>query len=149
MQHYCKSTIFAIVMQKISMKYTGVSDKISIGVSLACAVHCVLLPLVFTTLPFLGIELMKNVFIESATISISLLIGGWAIANGYRKHHRNKIIPVLFAFGIAFLATGNLVHYKILEISLMFSGAALLITAHILNWRKCQHCTLTNSRVNK
>lgn len=148
MQRYCKYIIFCNSDAKKSIKYNGFSDKISVGVSLACAVHCVLLPLIFTTLPFFGIELMKNIFIESATVSISLLIGGWAIMNGYRKHHRNKIIPVLFAFGITLLATGNLVHSKILEISLMFSGASLLITAHILNWKKCQNCTLTNSAVN-
>lgn len=128
-------------MQKISMKHNVVSDKVSIAVSLVCAVHCVLLPLVFTTLPFLGIELMKNIYLEFATLSISVFIGGLAIFNGYRKHHRNKLIPVLFTVGIALLATGNLVHSKIFEITLMFSGATLLITAHIQNWKKCQHCS--------
>jgi len=129
------------MLQKIILKNSSLLDKISIGASAACAVHCVLLPLVFTTLPFLGIELMENIFLELATTGISLLIGGWAIWKGYKKHHRNKLILMLFIMGIVLLVTGNLFHAESIEMSLKFSGATLLITAHIYNWQKSRLCS--------
>jgi len=31
-------------------------DKVGIGASLLCAIHCALLPVLFTTLPLLGVD---------------------------------------------------------------------------------------------
>ncbi len=144
MQLRCKCVKFAYMLQKIIARYNGILDKLSIAASLLCAIHCVLLPLVFTTLPFLGIELMKNIFLELVTVAISLMIGGWAIWKGYKNHHRNLLILILFIVGITLMVTGNFVNEKGNEMFLKFSGAALLVTAHVYNWQKCKHCEVAN-----
>jgi len=142
MQLCCNITTFAIMLQKIQLQYNGVFDRLSIVASIACAIHCVLLPLIFTTLPFFGIELIENIFLELATVVISVLIGGLAIWKGYKKYHRNKLIPILFIAGIALLVIANHVHVDNIEIGLKFSGAAILVITHIYNIRKCNNCTL-------
>jgi hypothetical protein len=68
-------------------------DKLGIGASLLCAIHCALLPVLFTTLPLMGIELLENEQVELGFILFSLVVGCFALYNGYKKHHR-KISPL-------------------------------------------------------
>lgn len=118
--------------------------KISIAASCACALHCVLLPLVFTTLPLFGIEVIENSFLELSIISISLAVGGWAVWKGYKKHHR-KVVPVLFSNGITLMIIGKLVALKNIEVFIILLGAVVLVAAHIYNWRKCNQRTIAHS----
>jgi len=43
-------------------------DKVGIGASLLCAIHCALLPVLFTTLPLMGVELLKSKHVEPGFI---------------------------------------------------------------------------------
>ena len=133
------------MLQKIIGRYNGYLDKLSIVASVACSIHCVVFPLLFTTLPFFDVELMENIYLELGTIAISLLIGGWAIWKGYRRHHRNKSILVLFIVGITAMLTSNFVDVERIEMALKFSGATLLVIAHICNQKQCSHCRIINS----
>ena len=118
--------------------YIPIWDKISIGASLACTVHCILLPLLFGTLPLLGIELLENTALEIITIAISALLGGWAIYKGYYHFHRSKLVILLFITGIAALTIGNLVEQEATEMAFKLTGAIALVTAHLRNHRKCR-----------
>jgi hypothetical protein len=122
-------------------------DAIGIGASLACAFHCVLLPLIFTTLSLFGIELLKNVFLEVLTVSVSIIAGGWAIWRGYRHQHRQKSVLVYFLTGLVLMITGNFAGHGSLEIGFKIVGAVLLITAHITNWRGCRDCETHTSSI--
>lgn len=115
-------------------------DAIGIGASLACALHCVLLPLIFTTLSLFGIELLENVLLEVLTVSVSIIAGGWAIWRGYRHQHRQRSVLVYFLIGLLLMITGNFAGHGSLEIGFKITGAVLLITAHITNWRGCRDC---------
>jgi hypothetical protein len=66
-------------------------DALGIGTSLACAIHCALLPLILTSLPVLGIEVIDNVAFEYTMIFIALGIGSFALLHGYRRHHHNSL----------------------------------------------------------
>lgn len=120
--------------------YRSVWDKISIGASLACTIHCVLLPIAFGTLPLLGIELLENIVLELITIAISALLGGWAIYRGYYHFHRSKLVIILFITGIAAMAAGNFTDTAAIEITFKLTGAIALITAHLYNRKKCSYC---------
>jgi accessory gene regulator protein AgrB len=148
MQLCCINTTFAIMLQKIIVVGNGFFDRLSIVASVACAIHCVLLPLMFTTLPFFGIELMENFFLELATVIISLAIGGLAIWKGYKKYHRNKLIPLSFVIGIAVLIISNHSYAEFIEISLKFSGATILIITHMYNLKKCKNCAVPSKHTN-
>jgi hypothetical protein len=115
-------------------------DAIGIGASLLCAVHCVFLPVLFTTLPLFGIEILENAYLEAATLLVSMAAGGWAIWRGYTKLHHKKALVIQFLMGLALLILGNCFHHAPMEIPLKIAGAMLIIVAHIRNWRACSHC---------
>ena len=43
-------------------------DKVGMGASLLCGIHCALLPVLFTTLPLIGAELLKSKHVEPGFI---------------------------------------------------------------------------------
>lgn len=122
--------------------YKSVWDKISIGASIACTIHCVLLPLAFGALPFLGIEFLENLALELGTVAVSALLGGWAIYKGYYHFHRSKLVILLFTTGIAALVAGNLAERETVEMVLKLLGAIALVAAHLYNRSKCKNCHL-------
>lgn len=125
-------------------KYPVKWDAIGIGASLACAIHCVLLPIIFTTVTLFGIEILENPYFEVLTLLVSMSVGGWAIWRGYRKHHHQKNLIILFLTGLILMIAGNFVEYMPAEMGLKIIGAILIITAHVKNWRACKHCEVCN-----
>jgi drug/metabolite transporter (DMT)-like permease len=121
-------------------------DLISSLAALLCALHCVALPLFFSTLPLFGIEIIENLWIELATIFISLMVGGIAIYKGYTHHHKTIWIVWLFLLGIALMVTGNFMHLEETEYILKISGAVILLICHVANWKKShrKNCSLIN-----
>lgn len=109
-------------------------DSIGIGTSLLCAIHCVMLPLFLSTVTLFGVELLRNVYVESGMVLVSFGVGYWAFSNGYRLHHR-KIWPILiFSAGMGILLVSNFIlagshAEKLLKITAAF----FIITAHMFN----------------
>lgn len=111
-------------------------DAWGIGASLACAIHCALLPLFLSSLPLFGINIIHNIFFEAGMIVLALCIGSYSLYHGYRKHHHNWRPMVLFFSGfILLVAKQFFVHY---ETWLLIPAVALIITAHLLNFRFCR-----------
>ncbi|MCK7553575.1 MerC domain-containing protein [Chitinophaga sedimenti] len=110
-------------------------DMISMGASLACAIHCVLLPVLFTTLPLFGMEILENVYLEVLTIMVSLIVGGRAIWRGYRLHHGRVSLLMCFLFGMGLMISGNFVHGSLLEVVAKLGGAVIVVWAHFRNWQ--------------
>ncbi|MFT4155535.1 MerC domain-containing protein [Parafilimonas sp.] len=115
-------------------------DKIGIGASLACAIHCILLPLLFSTLPLFGIEMMKNWKIEVSMVIVSFVSGSWALYHGYRKHHHHLWPLLAFGFGLSLVIAGNFIDRQWIEMTLKFFGAGAIITAHIFNLKYNKQC---------
>ncbi|HVX27686.1 MAG TPA: MerC domain-containing protein [Parafilimonas sp.] len=123
-------------------------DKIGIGASLACAIHCIALPLIFSTLPLFGIEIIENWKIEVAMIGTAFITGSWALYHGYKKHHHHFWLLPVFAVGLSLVVTGNLVAHQWLDMTLKFFGAGLIVTAHIFNLKYNKQCTVHSSAKN-
>jgi hypothetical protein len=122
--------------------YKSGLDRIGILVASACFLHCIVLPVFLTTLPVWGVEVLENRYIEIATILLTLVAGGWAILRGFRKHHGNVSLLLLFSTGISSLAVASLVSSEVAERLLKTAGALLVVMAHVQNWRKCRKCTV-------
>jgi hypothetical protein len=65
-------------------------DTLGISTSLLCAIHCAVLPLVFTSLPVFGLEIVHSKIFEYSMIGFAGLIGSYALYHGWRKHHHKK-----------------------------------------------------------
>ena len=111
-------------------------DAIGITTSLACAIHCAVLPMVLSTLPIFGINIVDNVAFEYFMIVLALVIGCYSLWHGYRRHHHSLIPLIIFCFGISLLFAKQMWHAY--QLWLLPFGVILIISAHLLNYRSCR-----------
>jgi len=111
-------------------------DAIGISASLACAIHCALLPLFFSSLPLLGINILHNYQFEFGMILVSFAIGAYSLYHGYKKHHHSFKPIILFSIGIAFMFSRMV--FREIELYLLFPAAILIIYAHVNNHMRCR-----------
>lgn len=126
-------------MEKIRGKFNW--DTIGITASLACAIHCALLPLFLTSLPVLGIEIIDNFLFENIMIGFALAIGSYSLYHGVKKHHHKWWPIVIFSLGICCLVLKQLFHQY--QFWLLGPGVLCIIIAHYLNYKFCKkanHC---------
>jgi hypothetical protein len=110
-------------------------DGLGIITSLLCAVHCALLPVLLTSLPLFGVNIIHNLLFEWGMIAIAAAVGAYSLYHGFIKHHQQWLPAILFAVGILFLITKQLFHQY--EIWLLIPAVILIVTAHFQNYRLC------------
>ena len=111
-------------------------DALGIGASLACAIHCALLPLFLSSLPLFGVNIIENLAFELGMILLALAIGSYSLYHGYKKHHHSLLPLSLFFSGFIFLVLKQF--FVLYETWLLIPAVILIITAHILNYRSCR-----------
>lgn len=112
-------------------------DKMGIMTTLICAIHCALLPLIMTSLPVLGVNIIDNTWFEWAMIGLAFVVGVYSLYHGFIRHHRNFLPVVLFAIGFVFLLLKQVYHTYPLEYILLALAVVLIISAHYINYRMC------------
>jgi hypothetical protein len=111
-------------------------DALGITTSIACAIHCALLPLFLTSLPLFGFNIINNVFFEAGMILLAFCIGSYSLYHGYRKHHHSRMPLILFSLGISLLIVKQF--FIAYETWLLVPAATFIIVAHVLNYRFCR-----------
>jgi hypothetical protein len=129
--HICIFVLF------FRMKYKINWDALGIGASLACAIHCAILPLFTSMLPVFGVNLIDNHVFEYMMIGLALVVGLYSLNHGYRKHHHHILPILLFIVGMMLLIAKQLV--VSLHIWLLLPAVLLIVLAHWLNYRFCRH----------
>ena len=71
--------------------------------SIACAIHCAILPLIITSLPIFGINIINNSLFEWMMIGIAFIVGCYALLHGYLRHHKSFLPLLFFVCGFIFL----------------------------------------------
>lgn len=111
-------------------------DALGITASVACAIHCAVLPLFISTLPLFGINIIHNIAFEAGMVVLAFLIGSWSFYHGFRRHHHNWMPFTLFSIGLTLLVFKIFfVHY---ETWLLIPAVILIVSAHFLNYRFCR-----------
>jgi MerC mercury resistance protein len=118
------------------MKFRINWDALGVGASLACAVHCALLPLFLSSLPLFGINIIGNIAFELGMILVALGIGSFALCHGYKKHHHNRLPLTLFFIGFIFLMLKQF--FVLYENWLLVPAVTFIVLAHLLNYRFCR-----------
>jgi MerC mercury resistance protein len=127
---------FLLFLLSLYMKYKINWDALGIGASLACAIHCALLPLFLSSLPLFGINIIHNIGFEIGMILLALIIGSYSLYHGYKKHHHSLLPLILFFSGFIFLVLKQFfIQY---ETWLLIPAVALIITAHLINYKSCR-----------
>jgi len=110
-------------------------DTLGIGTSIICAIHCALLPVLMSTLPVFGINIIHNAFFEWGMIVLAFAVGSYSLFHGFIKHHRSVAPVLIFSVGFIFLVLKQFfVQYDIL---LLLIAVVCIISAHFYNYRLC------------
>ncbi|MEQ1553253.1 MAG: MerC domain-containing protein [Ferruginibacter sp.] len=119
-------------------------DGLGIATSLVCAIHCVVLPLLLTSLPFFGINIIHNIIFEWGMIALAFFVGVYALVHGYKTHHKKYLPIALFFIGFVFLVLKQI--FIAYEFYLIFPAIFFIISAHIYNYTLCtkNSCTSTH-----
>src|SRR5260370_18160075 len=127
-------------MEQQSLNTTAAFDRAGMSASLACAVHCALLPLALAALPALGLAWLDSPWVDGSMVVLALGIALSAHRGGYRLHRRCLPAGVALA-GIAIIVTamcllkGSASHHYI-----QASGAVFIARSHLLNHQFCKRC---------
>jgi len=109
------------------------ADMLGIGVGLACAIHCALLPIILTTGVFSGISWVDHIVVDVLFLIASIIIGLFAFVKSYRLY-RHSFIPIAIAlFGFMIIGYTLLTHDHT-QLWLPASGGVLLAIAHYYNY---------------
>ncbi len=110
------------------------ADLFGIGVGLACAIHCALMPLILTSGVFASSAFFNHWFLDVAFFSASLYFAFHSLLKSFGKVHNNPLPLVLAFVGFVFIAYVILTHD---HGKVLFSviGGVLLALAHVLNLR--------------
>ena len=134
----CFATILQIYyicgLLKMEAKFNW--DWLGIATSLACAIHCALLPVLMSSLPLFGINIIHNVYFEWGMIVLAFAVGSYSLFHGVVKHHHSALPVLMFTAGFIFLLLKQFFHQ--FENWLLLPAVLLIITAHFYNYRLCQ-----------
>ena len=118
-------------------------DRAGATASLACALHCALMPLVVTLLPLVGLAFLADQRIEWALVGLSAVLGVISLCLGYREHRSRRALALL-GTGLALLAVGRIAEGYMQQtpwgVLLVVLGGLTVAGAHLLNRRLCATC---------
>jgi len=108
-------------------------DALGVVASVACAFHCAALPLLISSLPVFGVNIINNAYFESGMILLAFGVGSISLFHGYRKHHGRMVPILLFTAGITFLLAKQRWHDY--ELGLLPFAVIFIVWAHLLNFK--------------
>jgi hypothetical protein len=111
-------------------------DALGIAASVACAIHCAVLPLILSSLPLFGVNIINNTNFELLMIGLAFLIGVYSLSHGLLKHHHRWYPVLLFGAGVSLLLLKQIYHTYLL--SFLIPAVILIVAAHWSNYRECQ-----------
>lgn len=118
------------------MKFKINWDAFGIATSVACAIHCAVLPLVLSSLPLFGINIIENQGFELLMIGLAFVVGVYSLYHGRKKHHHSYTPLLLFSAGIVLMIVKSISQSHALW--LLIPAVIAVITAHFLNYKLCR-----------
>jgi hypothetical protein len=119
--------------------------------SLACAVHCALLPLVLAALPAIGLAWLDSPWVDWTMVVVAAGIALSAHRGGLKVHRRCLPIGIAIAGLLIIVATICLFKGTATQHYLQASGAVVVASSHVLNHHFCRGCVVcgTATRVEE
>lgn len=120
-------------------------DKAGVILSVTCLMHCLLLPVLLATLPFVSfLAFMKHPLTETLMILFAIFNSVLAVTLNFKKHN-NLIVPAFFVSGVVLLMM-NFCFHALVEANeyLITFGAFLIGVGHFINHKLCGSCSKCN-----
>lgn len=116
-------------------------DALGIATSIACAIHCAVLPLILTSLPIFGTNIIDHSGFEYMMILLAMGIGYYSLWHGYKKHHHSLMPALIFSSGMILLFLKQAYHEH--QLLFLIPAVMAIVAAHLFNFalcRKANHC---------
>lgn len=118
-----------------------ITDKVSIGLSLLCAIHCLVLPFILVLLPSLAALQLDDEAFHIWMLVAVFPTSVYALTMGCKRHKRYRLLA-LGAAGLTLLSFAAFLGHEIAgeygEKILTVLGASLIAAGHFANFRLCQ-----------
>lgn len=111
------------------------SGRISAILSIACAIHCALMPLVISVLPLVGLEFLASHTLEIVLLGAGLGFGFYSVLRSYLSVHGDLRPALLVSAGALLVVAGLFLVPHEMEHYLVPSGAILIGVAQVYNIR--------------
>ena len=125
------------------IKYKLWWDRLGIGMSVLCLVHCMVLPFAIAAAPLVAAQWLQTGIFHSVMALALMFVAFFAIVPGLRVHGRLSVAAAMAA-GLSLLSTAAFAGERLLsrewEIGLTLAGGAILVTAHAVNLALCRAC---------
>ena len=122
------------------MKTHPITDKFAAGLSIACALHCLLVPsFLIVTSGALALSI-DNELIHWSILFLAIPISVYALITGF-SNHKDYAVFILGLAGLGILFVTALSESSISEtlvIALTLLGSALVVYAHMKNFQLCK-----------
>lgn len=115
-------------------------DNLGIFASIACLIHCLAMPVLIATVPFIGINLsfLEEPWVENCLIAAIVAFAVFSIVPGYFRHKKpialvGLVIGLLMVMTVAF--GRDTIVKEDTELPLIAFGNLFLVITHLLNRR--------------
>lgn len=127
-------------MARTSSFSRTLADRLGLGASVICLVHCLALPFVLTGAAAWGAHGHEAFHIAVAAVSIPLaIVAAWP---GYREHRDRRVLALLLAGALVF-GLGVVLHDalgELMALAMSVTGSVLLFAGHLRNYRRRALC---------
>ena len=128
-----------IMMNQLFTTETG--DKAAIGLSFACALHCLMVPLFLAIFPSSTLSGLGDERIHLGLLALIIPISVFSLTLGCRVH-RNLTVVAVGVTGICILCFSALLAHDIggesLETAGTLLGSSIVALSHALNFKSCR-----------
>ena len=108
---------------------------LGIATSVGCAIHCAILPVMVTSLPVFGINIIHNTGFEWGMIALAFVVGMLFTCSMVLSNITVLLYPCLFFLPVFFPYLKQFFHP--FENWFLISAVLLIIGAHYYNYRLC------------
>lgn len=119
----------------------ALADKLAVGLSIICAVHCLVLPLMLGLFPILASTSLHDTAFHQAMLWIVIPLSSIALGVGCRQH-KDLYVIILGVLGLATLILTTLLGHSMLNLAgeraFSLAGGIVLSTGHVRNYILCR-----------
>ena len=116
-------------------------DKAGAVLSVACALHCVLMPLGIGLLASSGLHWIADTRVEYTILASTVVVACFSLITAYRQRHRKRRCLAMFLLGLSGIFSGHaFAPGETMEAAAVTAGAALIFAAHLSNAWLCKQC---------
>jgi hypothetical protein len=112
-------------------------DSLAISLSGLCLVHCLVLPMLALSLPFLGVFADAE-WIHWLFVALAAPVSMLALAGGSSRRSWGLLTTALIGLGLLVAGAAGWPDHD-WETGLTVAGGVVLASVHLINWRRRRH----------